>query len=68
MASQKIVFMAPTALVFPDATIATDGNMTVVLQGGERVFCIPTERLIGAERMDAQKATPPTPEPVPTPA
>lgn len=52
MANYRIVFSAVTTsdLKFADATIATDGGLTVVLQNGERVFAVPTANVVAIER------------------
>lgn len=53
MANFKIVFNATVTnrAEFTDATVATDGAMTVVLQNGERVLAIPTANIVAVERM-----------------
>lgn len=65
----RIVFTATstTDLKFGDATIATDGGLTVVLQDGERVFAVPTANVVAVERLP-NVAPAPEPEPQPVPA
>lgn len=63
----RLVFSATTTteLKFADASIATDGPLTVVLQNGERKFCIPTSNVIAIERIpNAAPAPDPEPEPM----
>ena len=59
MATYRIVFAATTTseLKFPDSTVATDGDLVVVLKDGQRVFGIPSKNLVAIERL--QDAPPP---------
>jgi hypothetical protein len=54
----RVVFTATSTsdVKFPDATVATDGGLTVVLQNGERVFCVPTANVIAVERIPDKPA------------
>ena len=63
MSTYRLVFQTTTSteLRFADSTVATDGDLTVVLQGGERVFALPTKNVIAIERMPD-----PAPSPEPT--
>lgn len=63
MSIYRIVFTANATsdLKFADATVATDGGLTVVLQNGERVFAVPTANVIAIERIPEPK--PPASEP-----
>lgn len=62
MSSYRIVFTATSTsdVKLVDATVATDGGLTVVLQNGERVFAVPTANVIAIERIPepAQDAAP----------
>jgi hypothetical protein len=59
MQSYKLSFSAVVSAEFTDCTIATDGDLTVVLKNGMRVFGIPTKNLIAFDMI------PDVPAPVP---
>jgi len=64
MPNFKVVFNATATnrVEFIDASIATDGGLTVVLQGGTRVFAVPTENVVAIEALipEPAKDAPPT--------
>ncbi|MCZ2413556.1 MAG: hypothetical protein LC136_04765 [Burkholderiales bacterium] len=64
MSNYRIVFNATATndVKFTDATIATDGDLTIVLQGGERVLAIPTASVVFAEKLKPQGVPAPPPE------
>ena len=51
MPNYKLSFTAVVSTEAHDCTIATDGDLTIVLKNGERVFGIPTKNLIAFDRM-----------------
>jgi hypothetical protein len=64
MPTHRIVFLATSTneLRFEDSTVATDGDLTVVLQNGERRFCVPTRNVIAIERLIPQAVPAPGPD------
>ena len=65
MPSHRIVFTATTTteLRFDDSTVTTDGDLTVVLQNGERRFAVPSRNVVAIERqVPPQATTPPADE------
>ena len=64
MSSYRIVFNATATndVKFPDATVTTDGGLTVVLQGGERVLAVPTANVVFLDKLAPQGVPAPPPE------
>jgi hypothetical protein len=67
----RIVFSTTTTteLKFADATVATEGGLTMVYQGGDIRFALPTASVVAIERIaNVAPAPPPEDEPVPADA
>jgi len=62
MPNYKISFTAVVSTVIHDCTIATDGDLTIVLKDGIRVFGIPTKNLSAfdmiPDQLDGPEAVP----------
>lgn len=64
MSTHRIVFLATSTneLRFEDSTVATDGDLTVVLQNGQRRFAVPTKNVVAIERIVPQAVPAPGPD------